>query len=490
MPNNLVLPKASALSGSGTRISRSAPAVGSNIDGGASGRGAQLSSNAALAVLSAGKLSRVAAAFISFAYLDSAVALPLYLFFVTVGAAACLLALQRPWKGRRIGARRAKKLFIGGAVMALMLYVWSAGLRSAGPLRALLIDGAELPLLYIFAVVSGRELAERRKSRGAFLMIAAYALLVWDASGHAPDIAELEQTRLAQKAEASLGKFSKLTAEKLKNAHVLPHPPPVVDADDAAAPAAAAGHRRRRLLAAPQRGAAVDRGAGAPVSPGRRRLLRVEPRVPASGSVRDAFVEGTPLRAELGVLLVLAASVIMQASRPFSRRLASELGGAKRHFALTVTASSAVLSPLAALSYFSSSSGALLSMSVIGSVERVPMNSAHVFGFAMVGFLWIVLPYYIRAIVSTVMDQRTMLQAGVVVPFALAALGSAVFGFAARAGGVSWILTAAFILDAVGLSMMVAGGGAKRALSELPLDSRSSMTSINGSQARAGARGD
>jgi hypothetical protein len=466
MPNNLVLPKGNpAPSGSRGR--------GSGTVGGAA---AALTPAAALAVLSLGKLSRVAAAFLTFTYLDSPLPLPLYLFIVTLSAAVLLCALQRPWRGRRIGAKRAKKIALAGALTAAMLYVWSAGLRSAGPLRALLIDGAELPLLYVFAVASGRELAERRKSRGAFLMLAAYALLIYDASGHAPDIAELERTRIAQKAEASLGQFGRLTkvgVDHLRH-HGIPAAPPPVDAGVAAAgndPAAALG-ARRRLLAMFSR-------------PRRRLLTASQPRVPPSGSMRDAFVEGTPLRAELGVLLVLAASVIMQASRPFTRRLAHELGGAKRHFALTVAASSAVLSPLAGLSYVSSSSGAFLSMAVLGGGDRVPMNAAHVLGFAAVGFLWLVLPYYIRAIVSTAVEQRTMLQAGVVVPFALAAVGSTVFGLAARAGGVSWILVAAFLFDAAGLSMMVAAGGSQRtALSELPLDSRTSVSSIGGPQIR------
>lgn len=354
-----------------------------------------------------------------------------------------------------------------------MLYVWSAGLRSAGPLRALLIDGAELPLLYVFAVASRRELPDRRKTRGAALMIAAYLLLIWDASGHAPDIAELERTRIAQRAEQSLERLGKLTAEKVGVGRGK-----VIGMENDLAAAVGGGHadggvalpvagrHRRRLMAV--------------FPPGRRRLLSesYHPRVEPTGSLLDAFIEGTPLRAEVGVILVLAASIIMQASRPFTRRLATELGGAKRHFALTVAASTAVLSPLACVSYLSASSGAFLSMAVLGSGERVPLNAAHVVGFAAVGFLWLVFPYYVRAIVSTAVDQRTMLQAGVVVPFALAATGSAVFGLAARAGGVSWILIAAFIADAVGLSLMVAGGGAKRALSELPLDSRGTERSV------------
>lgn len=118
--------------------------------------------------------------------------------------------------------------------------------------------------------------------------------------------------------------------------------------------------------------AADDADAESADAPGRRRLLSAAvPRVPPSGSVRDTFVEGTPLRAELGaaevdgVVLVLgatrrSASTIMQASRPFTRRLAHELGGAKRHFALNfAAAAAAVLAPLAALSAASGASGQL-----------------------------------------------------------------------------------------------------------------------------------
>jgi hypothetical protein len=460
MPNNLVLPKGLVGGSRGRSQSASGVAAGGGGSGASSLGTPSFSPSSALAVLSLGKLSRVASAFVSYAYLQSAVALPLYLFFVTLGAAVCLVALQRPWNGRRIGTKRAKKVMLAGTITALMLYVWSAGLRSAGPLRALLLDGAEIPLLYVFAVVTGRELPEKKKTRGAVLMIAAYALLVWDASGRAPNMAQLEHSKLARSAEETLGRFGNMTSEKLHNLAHAAHIPEV------ALPRAGGGLHARKLLS-------LDSDT-----------LGKHPRVPASGSVWDAFVEGTPLRSELGVLLVLASSVILQASRPFTRRLSAELGGAKRHFALSVTAASICLSPLALLSYFSSATGAFLSMSVIGGATRVPLNTYHTLGFALVGFLWLVLPYYVRAIVSTSMDQRTALQAGVVVPFILAAGASLVFGLGSNAGGLTWIVVVAFLLDAAGLSIMVSGGGAKRALSELPLDSRSSVSTGNGSSSR------
>lgn len=447
MPNNLVLAGAASKGGSTKAVraaSRQSASASSVVSGGsavASRTGLLLGGGTAFGTLVFGKMSRVFAAFVSFHYLQDRVALPLYLFFVGAGASLVLLALQRPWNGRRIGQRRARKIVLAGAVLALTLYVWTAGLRSAGPLRTLLIDGAELPLLYLFAVASRRELPERRRTRGAALMLAAYALLIWDASGRAPDLNELERTRIGQTAGLTLQHLS--------------YKKPIVDVAGGEQ-AADARHQTRKLHA---------------LTFVRRRLLGTyKPPVPGSGRIRDAFVEGTPLRSEIGVVLVLIASVIMQSSRAFTRRLATELGGAKRHFALSLTCATVWLAPLALLSSISSAGGALLSLSVVGGITHMRVSFAHALGFATVGFLWLVVPYYVRAIVSTQLSQRSMLQYGVVIPFLMAAAVSIVLGAARSAGGVSWILITAFVLDAVGISLMMSPG-AKRALSELPLDS-------------------
>lgn len=430
MPNNLVLPKVGSKSSSraSSKASRVRPPP-------------TLPYAPAIATLFLGKASRVFAAFVSYHYLQDRVALPLYLFFVTFGAAATLLSLQRPWNGKRIGQKRTRRVLIAGAILALTLYIWTAGLRSAGPLRTLLVDGAELPLLYLFAVVSRRELPEKRKSRGAFCMLLAYALLIWDASGHVPDVAEIERSRLGQRAEHTIGKIANKTSAEIESI---------------------------RHLGA---NAANSNGDTHPhVGGSRRRLLTTyQPPVKGSGRLRDAFVEGTALRSEIGVILVLAASVIMQSSRAFNRRLATELGGAKRHFALSTSCAWAWMTPLALLSYVSSSTGAVLSLSIVGGIKPMTMNIGHVVGFAMVGFLWLVLPYYVRAIVSTTIPQRTMLQSGVVVPFLMACVGSVVVGESGSGGGVSWILVIAFVLECAGVTMMMAGG-VRRGLSELPID--------------------
>lgn len=437
MPNNLVLPKQGSKASSSRASSKSSRTRVTPA----------LSFTPALLTLTAGKASRVLAAFISFHYLQDRVALPLYLLFVALGASACLLALQRPWSGKRIGTKRAKRVILSAGILAATLYVWTAGLRSAGPLRTLLVDGAELPLLYLFALVSRRELADRRKTRGALCMLAAYCLLIWDASGHVPDVGELERSALGRKAEMTIGRIANKTSSELS---LIAH--------------LGAGNE--------------EADGGKEMKHGRRRLLSTySPRVKGSGGVRDAFVEGTALRCEIGVILVLVASVMMQCSRAFTRRLATELGGAKRQFALSCTGACAWLLPLALASWMWPSAAAMLSLSV-SQGGGMDFNAGHAVGFAGVGLLWLVVPYYVRAVVSTALAQRTMLQCGVVIPFVMACVGSLVVGDGASAGGVSWVLLAAFVLDAVGISIMMAAG-VKRNLSELPIDAASSVVSVN-----------
>ena len=432
MPNNLVLPKNGSKTGGGSRTS--AKSSRSRLGSSNTPLSPRLGFGAAIATLALGKASRVFAAFVSFHYLQEHVALPNYLFFVTLGASICLLALQRPWNGRRIGNKRTRRIMLVGGMLAFTLYLWSAGLRSAGPLRTLLVDGAELPLIYLFAIISGRELPEKRKTRGAICMLLAYSLLIWDASGHVPDVRELEHSKLAKDAEET---FGKLTGGKGDLGHKFEH----------------------------QQG-------------GRRKLLTTyNPPVQGSGTMRDAFVEGTALRSELGVILVLCASVVMQWSRGMTRRLAAELGGAKRQFALCCAAACGWLAPLAAACRIYKPLGAVLSLSA--GIQSNEISLRHGFDLAMVGFLWLVLPYYVRALVSTSVPQRMMMQSAVVVPFVLGGIGSLVVGSNSSAGGLSWILLLAFCFVCMGVSLMMAGG-VKRSLSELPIDTSGSTTTNRG----------
>lgn len=466
MPNNLVI--AGSNGGGETKGSRSAVGAGTGSRLSGSGSATAVASRSGIVVIDSstawstlifGKASRVFAAFVSFHYLQDKVALPLYLFFVGLGASIFLLGLQRPWTGRRIGSRRCKKVLVAGAVLACTLYIWTMGLRSAGPLRTMLIDGAELPLLYLFAVLSRRELPEKRRSRGAVLMLLAYALLIWDASGNVPNFKELE---------SSNAKF--LFRKHNNNA---PNDKADINLDNIAF--------KRPIKEDDFTG---DHSRKLQGYSSRKLLTTYKPPVEGSGKLKDAFIEGTALRSEIGVILVLIASVIMQSSRSFTRRLATELGGAKRHFALSISCATVWLAPLALLSSVSSAGGAFLSLSVKGGITKMNISPTHAFGFATVGFLWLVVPYYVRAIVSTRLSQNSMTRMNVVIPFIMAAAVSTFLGAAQTAGGVSWILFVAFVLNFTGISLMMSPSS-KRSLSELPIDSGNSTVETSRSVSNA-----
>lgn len=553
MANNIILPGSGssarggsgAVSATGATASASAanPTSSASIGSasaasvssaaGASGNTVALSLRSALAVLCGGKVARVAAAFATFRFLRGADGSPLffYLFCVVAGASAVLLSLQRPWSGRRIGAKRWRKIAASGAMLAATLCSWVAGVKSCGPLRALLVDGAELPLLYASSIIRRRELPERRKTRGALLMLAAYALLVYDASGRAPGLADIEESPLVHRAGESVGALRHKTAEEIsrlsaaasraRGQEQLPEQlavrrrallgngdiaasmaamdaiPPMAPLRSLAAVASvvdstplslmprvmygvrdralAAGDALRRLSRVQIGGGAAGLSPwqmvaldGVPVGqkPLRRSLLSLfDSDIDGDGSgdgfFHELLVDGSAVRAELGVLLVLLASVLMQASRPHTRRLATELGGSKRQFSLSVTAAAGIVSLLAISAALASSRG-LVTPAVASTTSLLSVAQ-----YATVGILWLVAPYYIRALVAPVLSQRTLLRVGVVVPFLLAAAADVASG--GEGGGLSLLLIIAFFMVAAGMTFMVGGSQNKRPLSDLPV---------------------
>jgi len=405
-----------------------------------------------------------------------------------------------------------EQIAASGAMLAATLCAWVAGVKSCGPLRALLVDGAELPLLYASSIIRRRELPERRKTRGALLMLAAYALLVYDASGRAPGLADIEESPLVHRAGEQVGALRDKTAEELARlsaaaarARGEQQPPEQLTVrrrlladDDVSATAAAvdaiaptsalrplvatdgslashlldgvdeiarsSSHKLQRLTGVQFSGAAT--GERAVLQRPRRRLHSLfDSDIDGDGSgdgfFHELLVDGSAVRAELGVLLVLLASVLMQASRPHTRRLATELGGSKRQFSLSVTAAAGVVSVFAIVAAFASSRG-LVTPAVASTTSFLSMVQ-----YATVGILWLVAPYYIRALVAPVLSQRTLLRVGVVVPFLLAAAADVASG--GEGGGLSLLLVIAFFMVAAGMALMVGGTQSKRQLSDLPV---------------------
>lgn len=174
-------------------------------------RRASPSSGSAFALFASGKTMRAVAAFAAFHALRSH-RLPVlfYLLVATSGAAISVLAVQQPWNGKPISSnkfvkvskswmmdlvfvcggdrrkmypsrtldrihvyiptRSLQQLFLGGLILASTLTLWTLGLRECGPLRTLIMDGAEMPLYYLFSVYMKREKTDRRKTKGTILV--------------------------------------------------------------------------------------------------------------------------------------------------------------------------------------------------------------------------------------------------------------------------------------------------------------------------------
>eukprot|EP00168_Porphyra_purpurea_P006018 TRINITY_DN1723_c0_g1_i3.p1 TRINITY_DN1723_c0_g1~~TRINITY_DN1723_c0_g1_i3.p1 ORF type:complete len:537 (-),score=137.93 TRINITY_DN1723_c0_g1_i3:325-1935(-) len=449
-------PTASASIGSSSAASASSAAGGS-------GTSVALSIRSALAVLCGGKVARVAAAFATFRFLRGADGSPLffYLFCVVAGASAVLLSLQRPWTGRRIGAKRWRKIAASGAMLAATLCAWVAGVKSCGPLRALLVDGAELPLLYASSIIRRRELPERRKTRGALLMLAAYALLVYDASGRAPGLADIEESPLVHRAGEQVGALRHKTAEELARlsaaaarARGEQQPPEQLTvrrrllADDGASSAAAAvgaiapmtalrplvatdGSLASRLLggvdglargssATLQRLARVHfrgvaTGERAPLVPPRRRLHSLfDSDIDGDGS-GDGFFPRAPRRRLGGACRVggppgpprVGVDASIAAAHPpvgdGARRLQAPILP-QRHRRRWRRVGVCHCRCLGLLPWPGHPRVASTT-SVLSMVQ-----------YATVGILWLVAPYYIRALVAPVLSQRTLLRVGVSCP--------------------------------------------------------------------------
>ncbi|KAJ8907811.1 hypothetical protein NDN08_007915 [Rhodosorus marinus] len=108
--------------------------------------------------------------------------LPWVVFTLFSTAAAILCALNKPWRARKITRRVLYKILESGALHMTVLLLWSFGLRLLGPLRTLMIEGAELPLSYLLnRGATGKPLSKRKK-QGLVLMLVAYTLVAMDAS--------------------------------------------------------------------------------------------------------------------------------------------------------------------------------------------------------------------------------------------------------------------------------------------------------------------
>mmetsp|Transcript_38695 Transcript_38695/g.152769 ORF Transcript_38695/g.152769 Transcript_38695/m.152769 type:complete len:422 (-) Transcript_38695:4150-5415(-) len=399
-------------------------------------RSRRLSQGARFALVAA-KASRVLAVFLTFDYLTSPIVtgtasrvlttlpLQIFLFLAMSGASIVLLLLQKPWQGKPLGLAELQDVVVGGALLALTMYVYAAGLRACGPMRALLLDCSELPMLYTLNLIRGRDRPSRRKIRGLVLVLLSYALIMYDASGReSGDAARLASTKLGMKAEKALesikaGAEAKIenVAEQLSKRH---------QGQKDAAP------RMRRLL-----GEDLD-------------VLEEDLQNFGLGELKGAnhglVVADGALRIELGIFLVLCSSALTLGSSGYRRKLAMVVGGTKRSFALSVSMAAVLLLPCALLSVYQESS--ILTLGDLGY-----KTAGSIFG---IGNLFIVVPYYIRAFLATFLSHSVLLRAAPI-NFLLGVLLASTTGYGTEAGSATVPLGLAFVFNVMGLHAVSSG---------------------------------
>ncbi|KAI8534422.1 hypothetical protein RHMOL_Rhmol10G0088200 [Rhododendron molle] len=81
----------------------------------------------------------------------------LFIFCCLVPSAIIFIALQKPWKGRPLSNTQVVPSIINGGITALYFILWGKGLKSCGPLRAIMAEYSGAVLGVLSAVLYGRK---------------------------------------------------------------------------------------------------------------------------------------------------------------------------------------------------------------------------------------------------------------------------------------------------------------------------------------------
>ncbi|XP_019442809.1 PREDICTED: uncharacterized protein LOC109347419 isoform X2 [Lupinus angustifolius] len=112
----------------------------------------------------------------------------LFLFTCLAPASILFLILQKPWKGRPLSNTQVVPSIINGAITALYLVLWGKGLKSCGPVRAILAEYSGAVLGVLSAVLYGRRGHMWKKIGGLIAMLASFYLLSegWATATYSP----------------------------------------------------------------------------------------------------------------------------------------------------------------------------------------------------------------------------------------------------------------------------------------------------------------
>ncbi|XP_077221551.1 zinc transporter [Tasmannia lanceolata] len=111
-----------------------------------------------------------------------------FIFSCLVPSSIVFLALQKPWKGRPLSNSQVIPSVINGGITALYFILWGKGLKSCGPLRAIMAEYSGAVLGVLSVALYGRRGNIWKKGFGLVAMMAAFFLLSqgWATATYSP----------------------------------------------------------------------------------------------------------------------------------------------------------------------------------------------------------------------------------------------------------------------------------------------------------------
>lgn len=121
-------------------------------------------------------------------FLQTGASVVLFIFSCLVPSSILFLLLQKPWKGRPLSNIQVVPSVINGVITAVYFILWGIGLKSCGPLRAILAEYSGAVLGVLSGVLFGRRGNIWRKVGGLFAMVVAFYLLSqgWATATYSP----------------------------------------------------------------------------------------------------------------------------------------------------------------------------------------------------------------------------------------------------------------------------------------------------------------
>ncbi|KAK1440609.1 hypothetical protein QVD17_06438 [Tagetes erecta] len=125
-----------------------------------------------------GNLLRIWSVYSMYRYLSqTGASVVLFIFSCVLPSAIIFLVLQKPWKGRPLSNTQVVPSVINGGITALYYILWGIGLKSCGPVRAILAEYSGAVLGVLSAALYGRKGHIWKKVGGLLAMLASFYFL-------------------------------------------------------------------------------------------------------------------------------------------------------------------------------------------------------------------------------------------------------------------------------------------------------------------------